>query len=181
MAATRATTRAAETAARAASSSATLATRAARLGAATAALEAAATATKGSARRTIAARSWTPAAPTQPAQATKRRTRGPGVDVTRHKTISATGGEPSLVGGVVLGARCWAPRRYLSFCRPALPLLRCSTSRARRSRRRNHADFRSRCGGAQRNISFTLPIKLLQLGQLLVLAPRLTRARCLWR
>jgi len=184
MAATRATTRAAETAARAASSSATLATRAARLGAATAALkaEAAATTTKGSARRTIAARSRTPAALTQLAQATRRRAGGPGVDVTCHKIISATGGEPSLVGGVVLGARCWAPRRYLSLCRPALPLLRWSTSRARRSRRCNHTGFGSRCGGAQRNIAFTLPIKLLQqLGQLLLQAPRLTRALCLRR
>ena len=56
-----------------------------------------------------------------------------------------------------------------------------TTSRARRSRRCSHAGFGSRCDGAQRNIAFTMPIKLLQLGQLLLQAPRLTRARCLQR
>ena len=49
---------------------------------------------------------------------TRRRAGGPGVDVTRHKTISATGGGPSLVGGVVLGA--W--RRLLGPAPVSIPL-----------------------------------------------------------
>ena len=112
------------------------------------------TANKGSARRAFAARRQTPATPTR-AQAARRRAGGPGVDVTRHKTISAAGGEPPAVGGVALGARCWAPRRYLRLCPPALPPFRWLTSRARRSRRYKHAGFGYRTCWAQRNIAFT--------------------------
>jgi len=134
------------------------------------------TANKGSARRAFAALRQTPATPTR-AQAARRRAGGPGVGVTRLKTISAAGGEPPAVGGVALGARCWAPRRYIRLCPPALPPFRWLTSRARRSRRYKHAGFGYRTCWAQRNIAFTLPIELPQLGQLLWQAPRWRLAR----